>query len=106
MRAKEIHFAGFGDGRPLQWPTDVASIPRFTTTSMPIAETQGSSAVASSIIMGDFTDLLVGLRSGLPIEIVKERYAEFLQYGFIAHMRGNVQLAHANSFCRLKGIIP
>jgi HK97 family phage major capsid protein len=48
---------------------------------------------------------LIGLRSSLRIEVLKERYAEYHQYAFIAHMRGDVQLAHKASFCRLKGII-
>jgi HK97 family phage major capsid protein len=95
-----------GNGVPLQWPTDLGSIPRLPTTSIPINETQGSASNASSILIGHWPELLVGLRSSLRIEILKERRAEFMEYGFIAHMRGDVQVAHKASFCRLKGIIP
>jgi HK97 family phage major capsid protein len=94
-----------GNGDPLRWPTDVASIPRLPTTAVPINETQGASNAASSIILGHFPHLMIGLRSSLRIEVLRERYGEFLQFGFVAHMRGDVQLAHKASFCRIKGII-
>jgi HK97 family phage major capsid protein len=95
-----------GEGNPIIVPKMVADVPRLVTTSMPITETQGTASTASSILFGDWTELLIGLRASLRIEVLRERYAEFHQYAFIAYMRGDVQLAHANSFSRLKGIIP
>jgi HK97 family phage major capsid protein len=82
-----------------------ANIRPLVTTSIPINETQGTATTASAILFGDWKELLIGLRSSLRIEVLKERYAEYRQYAFIAHMRGDVQLAHKASFCRLKGII-
>jgi HK97 family phage major capsid protein len=95
-----------GEGNPLTMPTDIAAIPRLPTTSVPIDETQGTAENASSIVMGHFPELLIGLRSQLRIEILKERYGEYLQYGFLCHMRGDVQAAHVESFAVLKGITP
>lgn len=95
-----------GNGLPLTEPEMIGRIPKLRTTAIPITETQGSSSVASSIIFGDFRDCLVGLRSSLRIELLRERYADYHQYGFLAWMRGDVQLAHKASFSRLKGIIP
>jgi HK97 family phage major capsid protein len=95
-----------GEGRPVTWHPDIAAIPRLATTSVPINQTQGGASNASSLLMGHFPHMMVGLRSALRIELLKERYAEFLQYGFVAHMRGDVQLAHKASFCKLIGIIP
>lgn len=40
----------------------------YTTTKFPNNETQGSATNASRIIIGDFTELLVGVRSELRIE--------------------------------------
>ncbi|TAH68255.1 MAG: phage major capsid protein [Rhodopseudomonas palustris] len=93
-----------GEGNPLSLPKIIESMPHLMTTSVPINETQGSSNAASSIILGYWPELLIGLRSSLRIEVLKERYAEYHQYAFVAHMRGDFQLAHKASFCRLKGI--
>lgn len=95
-----------GEGNPVHVPKMVADIPQLVTTSVPITQTQGTATNASSIVMGDFTELLIGIRSALRIEVLRERYGEFLQYGFVAHMRGDVQTVHDESFCVLKGITP
>lgn len=95
-----------GQGLPLVWNADVASIPRLTTTGIPINETQGGASNASSIILGHFPHMLVGLRNSVRIELLRERYGEYMQYGFLCWMRGDVQLAHKASFCRIKGITP
>ena len=86
-------------------PKLISDIRPLTTTSIPINETQGTATTASSILFGDWKELLIGLRSSLRIEILKERFGEFNQFAFVAHLRGDVQLAHKASFCRLKGII-
>ncbi|MDP2355210.1 MAG: phage major capsid protein [Beijerinckiaceae bacterium] len=94
-----------GDGNPLQVPEMVSKVPTLITTSVPINQTQGTATDASSIIFGHFPQMILGLRSSLRIEILKERYADHLQYGIIAHMRGDVQVVHKASFCKLIGII-
>lgn len=92
--------------QPLRRPVSIEKLPFMTTTSMPVTQTQGTATNASSIIAGDFRELLIGMRTALRIEILKERYAENLQYAFIAHLRMDVQLAHPASFVKLIGIIP
>lgn len=91
---------------PLTVPEMVAKVPKLTTTSVPIDQTQGTAVNASSILSGDFSRMLIGLRNSLRIELLKERYADQLQYGFVAFMRGDVQFEHKASFTKLIGIIP
>lgn len=94
-----------GQGQYLPLAEPVAAIPnKLVTTSMSIAETAGSSTDSSSVLMGYFPDMFIGLRSQLRIELLKERFGEFLQYGFVAHLRGDMQLAHKLSFTRIKGV--
>ena len=38
--------------------------------------------------------------------LLRERFAENMQYGFLAHLRMDVAVAHPESFCKLIGIIP
>ena len=95
-----------GNSQPLQAPEVVRAVPIRATTSMPVDETQGTASDASRIIAGDFADLLIGVRSSLRIEVLRERYADTLQFGFLAHMRADVQVARPASFAQLVGITP
>lgn len=94
------------DNQPLMPPTRIANVPLLTTTSMPINETQGSAVNASSIIMGDFTEVLIGLRTELQIQVLQERFAEVGQIGFIGWLRADVALARPAALARIAGIIP
>lgn len=94
-----------GDGNPLVAPEMVAKVPKLSTTSVPIDQAQGTGEDASTVLMGDWTQLLIGLRSSLRIEVLKERYADYHQYAFVAHMRGDAQLAHTGSFSAVTGIL-
>jgi HK97 family phage major capsid protein len=79
----------------------------LSITKIPLNQVQGASgAVCSSIIIGDFTQRYMGIRSGMRIEVLKELFAGNLQYGLLAHLRMDVQVAQPKSFAVLKGIKP
>lgn len=93
-------------GQPLNAPPRIAGIPQLSTVSMPINETQGTSNNASSIILGDFAQVMIGLRTDLQIQVLQERFAEVGQIGFIAWMRADVALARPAALARIAGITP
>lgn len=93
-------------GQPLNAPPRIAGVPQFSTVSMPINETQGTSNNASSIILGDFSQVMIGLRTDLQIQVLQERFAEVGQIGFIAWMRADVALARPAALARIAGITP
>lgn len=93
-------------GQPLRRPAALESLPFLISSKVPINDTQGTATNASRIVMGNFADLMIGVRTQLRIEVLKERYADALQYGFLAYLRADIQLAHPASFCEIKGIIP
>jgi HK97 family phage major capsid protein len=99
---------GFVDttGQPLLPPRRLENIPQLATTSMPIDETQGTSNNCSSIILGDFSRVMIGLRTQLTIQVLNERFAEFGQVGFIAWMRADVALSRPAALARILGIRP
>lgn len=99
---------GFADttNQPLQVPPALADMRNFATTNIPVNQTQGTATNASCIIMGDYAQLLLGVRNELRIELLRERYAENHQYAFIAHLRMDVGVAQPAAFCAVKGIIP
>jgi len=100
--------AGFADttGQPLQRPPALERLRTLTTSQVPIDQTQGTSSDASSIYMGDFRAVMVGVRLELQIEVLKERYADNLQFGFLAFGRWDIQFEHAASLGRIVGIVP
>ncbi|MDQ2077629.1 phage major capsid protein [Marinimicrobium sp. ABcell2] len=95
-----------GDNTSLVMPPSVSEIARRITTTLPIDETQGTAENASSVIIGNFSQMMVGIRSDLRIEVLRERYADNNQIGFLAHFRMDIQVRHPEAFCAIKGVIP
>jgi HK97 family phage major capsid protein len=95
-----------GDSNPLSPPEMVARVPRLLTTSASIAETQGSASNASSIVVGDFRHLMIGMRHQLEIRVYDQPLASTGQLLVVAWLRADVQLVQPKSFCKLVGIIP
>lgn len=95
-----------GNNNPLTVPQPLLQFPSLQTTAIPIDETQGTATDASTILFGDFTELFIGMRESINIEVLRERYADTGQVALAVHARMDVQLAHPASFCELVGIIP
>lgn len=91
-------------GQPLQMPTDVAELPRYSSNQIP-TYTQGTMAGrATDLFVGDWSQLLIGQRLGITLQVLTERYAEFGQIGIIAHWRGDVQPARPGAFSVYRSI--
>lgn len=92
--------------QPLNAPAIVAAVPQLHTTAVPVNMTKGTATNATKIILGDFSQMLLGVRQELRIETLKERFSDTLEVGFLAHLRLDVQFAHPESFAVIDGIIP
>lgn len=88
--------------QPLNMPPAIANIPMLTTTS--IAIDGGSGSNESTIYVGNFNNLMIGMRNDIRIEVLRERFADTHQYGFVAHMRFDVAVSHAKSFHTISGV--
>jgi HK97 family phage major capsid protein len=100
--------AGLADttGQPLRRPDVLERLKFLATTKLPVDETQGTAENASTLVMGDFAQLMVGVRSSLRIEVLRELFAQNHQYGFVAHLRADVAVAQPGAFAKIVGIIP
>lgn len=100
--------AGLKDtlNQQLRLPRELEGLPFYSTTQVPTDQDEGSPATAdgSSIIIGDFTQLYVGVRQELRIELLKERYAEAYQFAFLCALRADIQLARGDHFAVISGI--
>ncbi|MDD5580867.1 MAG: phage major capsid protein [Methylobacter sp.] len=94
-------------GQPLNAPAIIANkINMLYSNSVPSTQTRGTaSGICSEIFLGNFENLILGLRSQLRIEILNQTFAGNLQVGFLAHLRADWQVSRPNSFWNLTGIL-
>lgn len=104
--ARAINGLSDTTGQPLRLPTRLVGIPPLATTSCSVTETQGTATTASSILLGDFSQVFVGMRTSLQISVLDQRYADTGQVGFVSWLRADVALARPAAMARLSGITP
>ncbi len=91
-------------GQPLRAPPAIENVPMLGTTSVPT--NQGVGTNESVIVAGEFSRLLIGVRSEIRIEVLRERFADTLQYGFLAHLRADIAVEQPGAFSKITGILP
>ncbi|MEU6388798.1 phage major capsid protein [Streptomyces sp. NPDC046939] len=79
-------------------PGYLDNTPRLTTKQVPINLTVGSSSDCSEVYTGQWPMMGVGIRTSFQLEFLKERYADNLQIGILAHLRADVQLFQPGAF--------
>jgi len=90
-------------GQPLMAPRAVEAIPMLTTTSLPI--NGGGGTDESTVIAGNFAHLLVGIRSGIQIELFKgPKYISKLQFTMVAHLRADIAVEDPAAFFTITGV--
>jgi len=96
--------------QPLQPPMSYRELEKYQTTQVPINQSQGTGTGASTAFVGDFSQLLVGVRTDLRIEVSRvasdgtNSAWEDLQVWIRAYLRADVQFAHPDHFCNIIGI--
>ncbi len=79
-------------------PAYLDAIPRLTTKQVPINLTVGTSSDCSEVYTGQWDQCWIGIRTDLRILPLRERFIDNGQYGFLAWMRADVQLAQPAAF--------
>lgn len=91
-------------GQPLQIPSDVSSLRRFVSNQIP-SYTQGTmTSVATDVFCGDWSQLLIGQRLGLTVQVLSELYAATGEIGILATWRGDVAVARPRAFSVFRAI--
>lgn len=90
-----------GEGLPYPRPDALKTVQYLPTTQLPITLGGGTDSI---ILGGDFKRALVGIRTDLRIEVLKERYADTLTYGFLFWMRADLVLEHPKAFVKVTGV--
>lgn len=92
------------DNTPLPIPADFAALQKFETNAIPI--NLGAGTNESYAVIGQFNELLIGLRTEIMLEVSREAGTAFGKDQTLirARWRGDVQLAHPKAFAHLSGI--
>ena len=79
----------------------------FVTKQCPITETQGSSNAASTVFVGDFTQVLLGMRTEMTIELSREAGDAFQRLHVLlrGYLRADWNVAQPKWISRLVGLI-
>jgi HK97 family phage major capsid protein len=83
-------------GQPLRAPEMVTAVPQFVTNQIsPVG-----SPSSTTMVVADFTQLMIGLRTSFRLEVSRVAGAAFenLQVWVRAYLRADVQLAHPEAF--------
>lgn len=89
----------------LEAPEYIAGLPRYESTQVPTNLVQGVATTASDVFVGDWNQLLIGVRTGLQVQVLTERYADTGQVGFVCHWRGDIAVARPKAFNVLVGAL-
>jgi HK97 family phage major capsid protein len=79
-------------------PAALVNIPRLNTKQIPTNLTVGTSTDCSELYTAQWNMLGIGIRTGIELEFLKERYADNLQIGVLAHLRADIQVFHPEGF--------
>jgi len=90
--------------QPMMKPQMLNELPFLATNQVPINLTQGTNNDASDAFIADWSQLMLGVRTQLVIEPLRERYADNGQLGFVSWWRGDIAVARAAAFAVIVGI--
>jgi len=90
------------NGQPLNMPRVLEEVQMLHTTAIPTD--LGTGEDETLIIGGDFTQLMMGVRSDIRVEILRERFMDNLQFGLIAHARVDFAAARESAFTVLPDV--
>jgi len=91
-------------GQPLQRPFLLEPLKFIATSQIPTNLTVTTSTDCSEIFVGDFTQLVLGVREDVSIMVADQLFATTGQIAFVCHARVDIALVHAAAFCKITGI--
>jgi len=102
---------GFGQladttNQPLRLPQLLETMRMVTTSQIPVNLTVGTSTDCTEAYVGDFSQFGFFMREQLGIAVLRERFADTGEIGFVAHVRVDVACMYPQAFALVTGIRP
>ncbi|MDY6827589.1 MAG: phage major capsid protein [Bacillota bacterium] len=89
-----------GEGKPALVPPVIAKLPILATTAIPI-----DGEDKSICVLGDFRQMIIAQKIGLRIEVLKERYADYMKVAFLVYAMLDMAIEQAEAFCKITGLV-
>lgn len=86
------------NGVYFELPSPLAELDKFATTAIPKNLAKGTGTNLSEVYFGQWSQLLIGMRTNLRIRVLDQRYADTGEIAFMAWLRADVKLAHGEAF--------
>jgi HK97 family phage major capsid protein len=96
--------------QPLRAPASIERLAKFVSNQVPV--NLGAGTNESPVIIGDFSQMMIGLRTNLTVEASRvasdgtSRAFESKQVFVRAYLRCDIQLAHPKHFVKITGVTP
>ena len=92
------------DGQPLLPPPALRGLTEFSTNAIPDDETIGAND-ASSIIVGQFDQLAIGVRPEVGFRVVSNQKLDHMQVQILAYLRADVGVINVDAFDVRTGVL-
>lgn len=91
--------------QPLVAPPYLDGVNRFESNQIPTNLVVGTSGTTTSdVFVGDWSQMYVGVRTDLSVQVLTEKYADFGQIGFSAWGRYDIAVARPAAFQIVSGV--
>jgi HK97 family phage major capsid protein len=99
-------FASLADstGQPLQRPALLAPVEFIATSQIPVNLTVGSSTDCTELYVGDFSNMMIGMRESISVMANSQLYAATGQVGFFVHARVDFGVTYPVAFAKITGV--
>jgi HK97 family phage major capsid protein len=91
-------------GQAIRRPPALDAVTIMPTASVPNTFSSTGSTAASGVFLGDFSQFIIGSRLDSRVEVLRERYAQNFQYGFLGFQRADVGWQHDESFVKVTAV--
>ena len=103
-----VGFGALADttNQPLLLPPLLQNMQMVTSSQIPVNLTVGTSTDCSEAYVADFSQFAFAMRESLSIQLLRERYADTGEIGFVAHVRVDTLPMYPQAFALITGIRP
>jgi len=102
----KLHEGGTATAAYLAPPPALDNFPMLVTNQVPVNSPKGTSNNASDVFVGQWDQLVIGIRVNVRMRILTERYADYNQVAVQADWRGDVAVLQPGAFNIVEGILP
>lgn len=87
-------------------PEQIRQIPWYVSSKIPVNQTEGSASDATSIYVGDWSQLVIGVRLNIRVKFHEQPLAQSFSTLVTCAARVDFEAVNLGAFCRIHGITP